>query len=100
MGASGKAPISWEKSKIKNNASRLRQFDTFETPSMNLYGNGNIFIIISGSGYFTWREIRGKLESVTTHRISGKLNKDLPLYAHNNISSYYNLKLIFLQYTY
>ena len=47
--------------KIEKHASRLRQFDVFETPSMNVYGNDNIFIIISGSGYINWREIRGKL---------------------------------------
>ena len=61
MQASDKALISWKNQEIKKYASRLRQFDTFERPSMNLYGNDNIFIIIFGSGYFNWREIRGKL---------------------------------------
>ena len=59
--ASGKAMISWENQVIEKYASRLRQFDTFETPSMNVYGYNNIFIIIFGSGYSNWREIPGKL---------------------------------------
>ena len=61
MRASGKALISWENHEIEKYASRLRQFDTLETPSMNVYGNENILIIIFGSGYSNWREIRGKL---------------------------------------
>ena len=56
-----KALISWENQEIEKYASRLRQFDTFETSSMNVYGNDNIFIIIFGSGYSDWREICGKL---------------------------------------
>ena len=61
MIASGKALISWENQEIEKHVSRLRQLDVFETPSMNVYENNKIFIIISGSGYFNWREIRGKL---------------------------------------
>ena len=61
MQASGKALIYWENHEIEKYASRLRQFDTFETPSMNVYGNDSIFIIIFGSGYSNWREICGKL---------------------------------------
>ena len=61
MRASGKALISWENQEIDKLASRLRQFDSFEPPSMNVFGNGSIFIIIFGSGYSNWREIRGKL---------------------------------------
>ena len=84
-----------ENHEIEKYASRLRQFDTFGAPSMNEYGNDNIFIIIFGSGYSNWREIRGKLLSVTTHRIYGKLNTDLALNAptleKNDISHYYNL---------
>ena len=62
-------------------ASRLKQFDFFELPSKNIYKNDNIFIIVSGSGYFNWREIRGKLQSVTSHYMSEKLNTNLALYA-------------------
>ena len=66
---------------------------------MNKFGNDNIFIIIFGSGYSNWWEIRGKLYSVTTHRVSGKLNTDLALYApklvKNNMSSHNNLRLTF-----
>ena len=61
MLASGKALISWEKSRNEACACGLRQFDTFETPFMKVYGNDNIFIIIFGCGYLNWREIRGKL---------------------------------------
>ena len=56
-----KALISWENHEIEKHASRLRQFDTFEQPSMNVFENDSIFIIIFGSCYFNWREIRGKL---------------------------------------
>ena len=47
---------------------------------MNEYLNDDTFIIIFWSGYFKWPEVRGILLSVTTHRISGKLNTDLALY--------------------
>ena len=50
----------------------------FEPPSMNIFGNDSIFIIIFGSGYSNWREIHGKSYSVTTHRVSGKLNLTRP----------------------
>ena len=59
------ALISWKNQEIEKYASRLRQFDTFETPSMNVYGNDNIFIIILGSGYSNWRDIHeGTLRSM------------------------------------
>ena len=61
VGASGKALISWENQEIEKLTSRPRQFDTFEPPSMNVFGNDSIFIIIFGSGYSIWRETRGKL---------------------------------------
>ena len=89
---------------IKKRANRLRQFDTLEPPSVNVFGNDSIFIIIFGSGYSYWREIRGKLYSVTTHRVSGKLNTDLALYApklvKNNKSYHNNLRLTFLEQIY
>ena len=59
--ASGKALISWENQEIEKYASRLRHFDTFVPPSMNVFGNDSILIIIFGSGYSKWREIRGEL---------------------------------------
>ena len=59
MGASGKALISWGKIKKLRNTSV--DLDTSVMPCMNVFGNDNIFIIIFGSGYFNWREIRGKL---------------------------------------
>ena len=61
MQASDKALISCENQEIEKHSSRLRQFDVFGTLSMDIYGNDNIFIIISGSGYFNWREIGGQL---------------------------------------
>ena len=59
--ASVKALISWENQEIEKYASRLRQFDSFETLSTNVYGNDNIFIIIFVIGYSNWREIHGKI---------------------------------------
>ena len=59
--AFGKARISWEIQEIEKYASRLRQFDRFETPFVNEYGNDNIFFIIFWSGYFNWPEVCGKL---------------------------------------
>ena len=60
--------------KIEKLARRLRQFDIRETPSMNKYGNTNSFIIIFGDGHFSGQEVRGKLSSVTTHRIPRNVN--------------------------
>ena len=59
----GKPYFSGKNQEIGKYTSRLRHFDSFEMPPMNVYGNDNIFIILFGSGYFNWGENRGNYKA-------------------------------------